>query len=916
MIIKQKQKNVIKISSLFFKLYFYITSILAFCFITLFFNTGLWTNIKEPLLDRFYSSSINNYLNIFDITVKSINGNFIKIPNLNIDISFNNIIKIEDDRKSVNKISGPSGGSSYKFKNANIKIVDGNKKYKAKLRIKGDRKIHFENEKNSSYKIELKKDTIFGLRKFSIMKPRARNYIHEWLFHELLSEEKLITLKYDFLNLNLNGENKGLYVLEEGFDKILIERNNRRNGPIFSLHESFSTQIENAKLEVYNKKYWLNEDNINLSKIAVSKLRLFFDNEDKSERFMDLDKWAWFLAVADINNYNHGLGAKSVKFYYNPIAGIFEPIGFDGHRTIPNYNKNYNKWKKRLELYVPTSFDVANRCKDTFTGLGKNKCNRLIYNFFYDSLGNLDTSFYNKYRNAILKISSKEFLDDFFNKRTASIKNINSKIYNDYFFYDHIHNYGPGLYYFNREDFYIKSQILIESIKSEPEKVFIQRDQQTIKIINNSINNNNLILEKLRCKNDLSVQSDINISLKIEKKVDLLDLTNLENLSNKKKLYCNEIQLRNSLDNSIHVKKIDLINSKINLQNDNDLLFNYTKYFKKNLNTLTLINNKTYINENIFIPSGYLINIKSNEEIILTNNAFIFSDSPWHAIGLKGKIAINGLTDNFGGGLIIKNTKKNSLFTNVRFSYLTGLKDYLLNPNDLKYSFTKTTYDKSKINTYKVTTNKKINKAIIENQKYRIYGAINFFNSDVKMNNVIFEKINSEDALNIINSKFDLKNISFSENGSDALDVDFGVGKITNALFNNITNDAVDFSGSTVDLNNLQMNIIGDKMVSAGENSTLTIKNLVGNKSKIAIASKDGSLITLSDITINNTEVGLAAYQKKNEYIGSNILAKNIIINNSKLDFLVDDFSKITLDNKIIINKNPDVKKIINTLNE
>ena len=194
--------------------------------------------------------------------------------------------------------------------------------------------------------------------------------------------------------------------------------------------------------------------------------------------------------------------------------------------------------------------------------------------------------------------------------------------------------------------------------------------------------------------------------------------------------------------------------------------------------------------------------------------------------------------------------------------------------------------------------------------------SIDFSFEYVKMNNVIFEKINSEDALNIMNSKFDLKNISFSENGSDALDVDFGVGKITNALFNNITNDAVDFSGSTVDLNNLQMNIIGDKMVSAGENSALTIKNLVGNKSKIAIASKDGSLITLSDITINNTEVGLAAYQKKNEYIGSNILAKNIIINNSKLDFLVDDFSKITLDNKIIINKNPDAKKIINTLNE
>ena len=913
MIIKKKQKNGIKISSFFFKFYFYITSILAFCFITLFFNTGLWTNIKEPLLDRFYSSSINNYLNIFNITIRSIKGNFIKIPDLNIDISFDNIIKIENDRKRVNEISGLNGGDSYKFKKVNIKIIDGNKKYKAKLRIKGDRKIHFENEKHSSYKVELKNNVMFGLRKFSIMKPRARNYIHEWLFHELLSEEKLITLKYDFLNLNINGQNKGLYVIEEGFDKILIERNKRRNGPIFSLHESFSTQIEDAKLEVYNKKNWLNRDNIKLTKIAASKLRLFFDNKDGSGAFMDLDKWAWFLAVADINNYNHGLAAKSVKFYYNPIVGIFEPIGFDGHRTIPNYNKNYKNWKIRLDHYVPSSFDVANRCKDSFTGGGKNKCNKFIYNFFYDSLGNLDTAFYNKYRNAILKISSKKFLDNFFDKRNSSIKKINSKIYNDYFFYDHIHNYGPGLYYFNREDFYIKSEILLNSIKSEPEKVFFQQDQQTIQLINNSINNNNLILEKLRCKNDLNVQSDINISLKIEKNIDLLNLINVEKLTNTKKLYCNEIKLRNSLDNLTHVKNIDILNSKINFKNDKDLLFRYTKYFKKNLNILNLINNKTYINENIFIPSGYLINIKSNEEIILTDNAFIFSNSPWHAIGLKNEIAINGLTDNFGGGLIIKNTKKKSLFTNVKFSYLTGLKNYSLNPNDLKYSFTKTKYDNSKINTYKVTTNKKISEAIIENQKYKIYGAVNFFNSEVKMNNVIFEKINSEDALNIINSKFDLKNISFSENASDAIDVDFGVGKITNASFNNIANDAVDFSGSIVDLNNLKMNTIGDKMVSAGENSVLTITNLTGNKSKIAIASKDGSLTTLSDIIISNTEVGLAAYKKKNEYTGSNIIAKNIIINKSKINFLIDDFSKIILDNKIIINDNLNVEKIINT---
>ena len=72
-----------------------------------------------------------------------------------------------------------------------------------------------------------------GIKKFSFIKPRMRNYIHEWLFHELAGEGDLIKLKYEFINLKLNGNNYGLYVLEEGFDKDLIERNKRRNGPIF-----------------------------------------------------------------------------------------------------------------------------------------------------------------------------------------------------------------------------------------------------------------------------------------------------------------------------------------------------------------------------------------------------------------------------------------------------------------------------------------------------------------------------------------------------------------------------------------------------------------------------------------------------------------------------------------------------------
>ena len=132
------------------------------------------------------------------------------------------------------------------------------------------------NIKNVSIKDIKRGDVFDGMRKFSIQKPRIRNYLNEWIFHELAGEGGLVKLKYKFVDLKINGKNEGLYVFEEGFGKILLERNKRRNGPIFSLSQKFSTDIRNAKFEVYNKKYWLNHENIKLSEIASQKLRDFF----------------------------------------------------------------------------------------------------------------------------------------------------------------------------------------------------------------------------------------------------------------------------------------------------------------------------------------------------------------------------------------------------------------------------------------------------------------------------------------------------------------------------------------------------------------------------------------------------------------------------------------------------------------
>ena len=75
-----------------------------------------------------------------------------------------------------------------------------------------------------------------------------------------------------------------------------------------------------------------------MTKIAISKLNKLKQNEISAEEIFDLEKWAKYFAVIDLTNAIHGAITKSVKLYYNPVIGKFEPIGFDGHYGDSNIN--------------------------------------------------------------------------------------------------------------------------------------------------------------------------------------------------------------------------------------------------------------------------------------------------------------------------------------------------------------------------------------------------------------------------------------------------------------------------------------------------------------------------------------------------------------------------------------------------
>ena len=344
MIIKNKRENR-KTPTNFYKYYFLSTIIIFFITVHAFSHLAIWQNYKNEFLYRIHNNGMVNYKYLPQIFFHAIQKIKYSYETIYVNINQRNKIILEKNRlDKINYLDSASLSYDYgaiDFVSARASITNKDKIIKTNIRLKGDRDIHYRNIKNSSYKFNLRDDkTFWGMRKFSLQKPRIRNYLHEWIFHELMFEGDLIKLKYNFVYFNLNGENMGLYNLEEGFGKELLERNKRRNGPIFSLNEDFnSTDIYDAKFEIYDDKTWLKKENIDIVKKARQNFKDFLDGKIKLDQTFDIKKWAWFFAVVDLTYSYHGILPKSVRFYYNPVNGKFEPIPFDGHRMLPSYSK-------------------------------------------------------------------------------------------------------------------------------------------------------------------------------------------------------------------------------------------------------------------------------------------------------------------------------------------------------------------------------------------------------------------------------------------------------------------------------------------------------------------------------------------------------------------------------------------------
>ncbi|HXV64069.1 MAG TPA: CotH kinase family protein [Vicinamibacteria bacterium] len=326
-----------------------------------------WEQIVHYVIDSGLAMPVN-YVKGFAAPVES----------MTIDISLDNLQQLAYVRE-IAFINDEIPDASY----VGATLTVNGKVHDVKVKLHGTLVDHVNSDK-WSLRVKTKgEDTVFGMKKFNLMHPKTRYGIYEWVCHKLHVREDLIALRTDFVDVTLNGAHKGIYFLEEAFDKRMIEHNRHREGLLFKPTRS---------IPVFDKDKALVDPNMERQMALLQETYdAFLDGEIPPARVFDLEKMAKFYAIVDLVGGFHQLLPANMHFYLNPVSGRFDPVG--------------REWD--VHFYRPIR-GIWGESRDT-SGLGLSYRDVELHRRLFD-----DPDFYRLYVRELERISSPEYLDGFF----------------------------------------------------------------------------------------------------------------------------------------------------------------------------------------------------------------------------------------------------------------------------------------------------------------------------------------------------------------------------------------------------------------------------------------------------------------------------------------------------------------------
>jgi hypothetical protein len=738
--------------------------------------------------------------------------------------------------------------------------------YGADIRFKGDWTDHLKTNK-WSFRIKLDGGrTIMGKRTFSIQHPETRGYAKEWLIHKILQKEGVLTTMYEFIPVELNGKVLGLYAIEEHFTKQLLESQNRRESVILKFNEDpfweslllkkrenihhYSPTFAVSVIEPFGKKKVSKKPSLKQQFIIGQDLaemyRTFHPDVDL---YLDVETYTKYLAVLTLANCSsHSTEWHNQRWYVNPVTAKLEPIAFDFSGFF-EFNPQGNK---SFTLFKDMSQDKPVVMTHYLKGF-------VLKNQFLQEryLANLERMIDEGYLDAVLEemdseiktidqLLAVEFPEE--KVEVGALKNNITEIKKQLpSFKEWLQN---GLVKVKPDTSNKRLHIHSEISTRLSVRAYKQAKHSYV-IENNGGHKVSVFGYKIKsAKDTVFIPNPIEVGVTNWQR----DRATLELIEKPSAIYYT-MEGSDMTGNAsifswpapkIFSPRTGFIESTGNY---GDLI----TLEKRGL----CIHKGTYVISNlIYIPKGTKLIIDAGTELVFKNTGGILSESPVQIIGSKKLPVVIRSESNYNQGVTVLQANEESILKHVQFQSMNNLSC----------------------------------------EGWILTGGINFYESDVTMDNCTINNAGSEDALNIIRSNFELNSCKIKNSMSDGFDSDFSKGSIVNCRFTDIGNDAVDLSGSQVEMKDCELLNVGDKAVSVGERSVLTMKQSTITSAKIGVAAKDRSYAALSELEFSDCKYGYVAYTKKSEYGGATIEIEDIRLKNVKKEGDIELNSRLIKD--------------------
>ncbi len=749
----------------------------------------------------------------------------------------------------------------------------------AEIRLKGDWLDHLQGQK-WSFRVKLSDGNSWRqLRVFSLHTPATRYFLHEWLLHQLWEREDVLTTRYDFVEVRLNGESLGLYAYEEHFEKQLPESRRRREGPIMKFSEDgywqaikrqlaqygylhphaahAPMQWENASVEAFQETRWL-EGPAMARQYEQARLLMeqYRQGSASPGEIFDLERLARYYALCDITRGYHGIAWHNQRFFYNPITGRLEPIGFDGYGGPP---------EPRYAILGEGALNPASLLAEN------------IFSALF-----MDRDFAATYIRELKRLSSRDYLapalDSLYPGWAARLAYLQMEF----------PAYAPHMEEWLAEGSYVQSLIL----PYEGSQSLLAYTQMEVagQLRLQLRNRHNLPLEIAgygagRKKMDQALAEPPVLPAPLNRKfMSRMQRDSLIRDFNRVRFLGQEV-LQDQSAPQYHQLSIPG-NARFlffrTLGADSLFVAPILPYaapegrtdmqkmlakaairergpYRLEGKRIIFPEGKNQVYEDIILPAGYDVVFEAGAELGLHRKARFVSFSPVQAFGEAEK-PVKIFSDDASGSFTVMQAGAWSNLSNVWFEGLNT----------------------------------------IRSGGWELSGAVNFYEADVRFYRCAFRNNHCEDALNVIHSEFELRSCLFSDTPFDAFDADFSKGIVENCQFLRTGKDGMEFSGSIANIKNCLMESNGDKALNVGEESDAVIFDSTIKGAQIALASRDYSTLFVRGVNLKDCQQGFVAFQNKAEFGPAKIIVESFEAENVRRLYYVASGSVLQLKEKIV----------------